>query len=160
MCLQVETPLRDQAVKSSQKSTSFMLVFMGRLAAGADIIYNFNTLCLDIYTLCISTHTVSTHYVSTHYVSIHSVSIHTLYLQTLYLHTLYLHTLYLHTLYLHTLYLHIIVQDCGVPISPGRRDEDGREVQTPGRGHPCWRGGLQGGDTRYLQELPEWRCRV
>ena len=55
MCLQSETPLRNQAVKSSQKSTSFMLVFMSRLAAGADIIYNFNTLCLDIYTLCIYT---------------------------------------------------------------------------------------------------------
>ena len=122
-----------------------MLVFMSRLAAGADIIYNFNTLCLYIYTLCIYTLCIYPLCIYTH-----SVSIHTLYLQTL----------YLHTLYLHTLYLHIIVQDCGVAISPGRRDEDGREVQTPGRGHPCWRGGLQGGGTRYLQELPEWWCRV
>ena len=56
-------------------------------------------------------------------------------------------TLSTHRIYLHTLYLQIIVQDCGVAVSPGRRDEDGREVQAPGRGHSCWRGGLQGGDT-------------
>ena len=47
-----------------------MLVFMGRLATGADIIYNFNTLCLDIctlgiYTLCIYTHCIYTHCIYT-----------------------------------------------------------------------------------------------
>ena len=61
-----------------------MLVFMGRLATGADIIYNFNTLCLDIctlgiythciYTLCIYTHCIFTHCIYTHCIYTHCIN--------------------------------------------------------------------------------------
>ena len=153
MCLQVETPLRNQAVKSSQKSTSFMLVFMSRLAAGADIIYNFNTLCLDIYTLCISTHTVSTHYVS-----IHSVSI-------LYTHCIYrlcICTLCIYTLCIYTLCIYTL--SCRIVVSRSHQGDVmkmAEKFKPPGVVTPAGGAGYKVGTLcRYLQELPEWWCVV